>query len=172
MPFVTAFVLLVMASLVAGVAEEAAFRGYMQGPIERRHGPLAAILVSGAAFGFAHYYHHPASVVAMLPYYLTVSAVYGGLAYLTNSILPSLVLHAGGDVWSLTRLWATGRPEWQVAGEAPRLIWESGIDVAFLGSAGAFAFVGAGALLAYRGLARAVRQEQADLRGEGAGVNR
>ena len=38
MPFATVFLLVVMASIVAGVVEEAAFRGYMQGPIERRHG--------------------------------------------------------------------------------------------------------------------------------------
>src|SRR5437867_9472566 len=29
-----------MGSVVAGVVEEASFRGYMQGPIERRHGPV------------------------------------------------------------------------------------------------------------------------------------
>ena len=43
-PAVTLVGLLFMAAIVAGVVEEAAFRGYMQGPIERRHGPIAAIL--------------------------------------------------------------------------------------------------------------------------------
>ena len=38
MPPITTFVLLVMGSLVAGVTEEAGFRGYMQMPIERRFG--------------------------------------------------------------------------------------------------------------------------------------
>ena len=47
MPFITAFLLLVMASIVAGVVEEAAYRGYIQGPIERRHGLVVAILVNG-----------------------------------------------------------------------------------------------------------------------------
>ena len=46
-PFVTLFFFLLMGSLVAGVVEEASFRGYMQGPIERRHGSLVAILVTG-----------------------------------------------------------------------------------------------------------------------------
>lgn len=77
MPFVTAFFLLVMASIVAGVAEEAAYRGYMQGPIERRHGPIVAILISGTVFGLAHYNHHPDSILPTLPYYIAVSAVYG-----------------------------------------------------------------------------------------------
>ena len=30
-----------MGSVVAGLVEEASFRGYMQGPIERRHGPVS-----------------------------------------------------------------------------------------------------------------------------------
>src|SRR5262245_10413912 len=68
MPFVTLFLLLVMASVVAGVVEETAFRGYMQLPIERRHGPVAAILLNGVVFGFAHMAHHPAGVFVMLPY--------------------------------------------------------------------------------------------------------
>jgi membrane protease YdiL (CAAX protease family) len=42
MPAVTAIALNVMASVVAGVTEEAAFRGYMQSPIERLYG-LAAV---------------------------------------------------------------------------------------------------------------------------------
>ena len=45
-PLVTLGPWLIMSALVAGVTEESSFRGYMQGPIERRHGPLAAILVT------------------------------------------------------------------------------------------------------------------------------
>ena len=157
MPFVTTFLLLVMASIVAGVVEESAFRGYVQTPIERRHGLALAILANGALFGFAHYSHHPASVLAMLPFYMTVSAVYGGLAYATNSILPGLLLHAGGDVFSLTRLWMTGRPEWQLSASPPALVWETGVDAAFLGSIVAFAIFSAGAAWAYLELARAAR---------------
>jgi len=123
--------LLAMASIVAGVTEEAAFRGYIQGPIERRHGPMAAILTSGVLFGMVHYNHHPADVVTMLLYYVAVSFVCGGLAYATNSILPGLVLHTGGDILSFLQSFATGRPEWQMAAPAdalPPLIWNSGVD--------------------------------------------
>src|SRR5262245_19756283 len=107
MPFVTVFVLLLMGSIVAGVVEEAAFRGYMQGPIERRHGVIVAILVNGVLFGLGHYSHHPESVVAMLPFYLAVTAAYAGLAGATNPILPRIFMHAGGDVFSLGRPWAS-----------------------------------------------------------------
>jgi membrane protease YdiL (CAAX protease family) len=33
---------LLMSAIVAGIAEESAFCGYMEGPIERRHGPVIA----------------------------------------------------------------------------------------------------------------------------------
>jgi membrane protease YdiL (CAAX protease family) len=157
MPFITAFLLVVMASVVAGVVEEAAYRGYVQGPIERRHGLVVAILVNGVLFGLAHYSHHPAAVLAMLPFYVAVSAVYGGLAYATNSILPGLVLHAGGDVFSLTRLWITGRPEWQLSAAPAPLVWETGVDAAFVGSVVAFVLFGAAAAWSYSELARASR---------------
>lgn len=131
MPAATMFVLIVMGSIVAGVTEEAAFRGYMQGPIERRYGVAAAILVNGALFGLLHFPSHPADVVWMLPYYVAVSAVYGGLTWAASSILPALVLHAGGDVVVLTRWWLTGRPEWQIGSTAPPLVAESGVDTHF-----------------------------------------
>jgi membrane protease YdiL (CAAX protease family) len=165
MPFVTVFLLLVMASVVAGVVEEAAFRGYMQGAIERRHGPVVAILVTGALFGLGHFTHHPDSMLSMMPFYLAVAAIYGGLAYLTNSILPGLVLHAVGDVFSLTRLWTTGQPEWQTSSEPAQLIWETGTDPAFWGYLATLILVGGAAVWAYATLATVVRpQLSADLR--------
>lgn len=132
MPVVTALVLLVMASIVAGVTEEAAFRGYMQGPIERRYGLASAVLVSGTLFGLLHFPTHPADVLWMLPYYIAVSAVYGALTWAADSILPALVLHTVGDIVVLTRWWLTGRPEWQIGSIVPPLVWESGIDTQFI----------------------------------------
>lgn len=132
MPVATALSLLVMASIVAGVTEEAAFRGYMQGPIERRYGLAAAILVSGAMFGLLHFPTHPGDVLWMLPYYIAVSAVYGALTWAANSILPALVLHAAGDIVVLTRWWLTGRPEWQIGSAPSPLVWESGMDSQFV----------------------------------------
>lgn len=138
MPMPTVVLLLIMASIVAGVTEEAGFRGYMQGPIERRYGLAVAILVNGSMFGLLHFANHPGAVVAMLPYYIAVAAVYGGITWATNSILPAVFLHAGGDVWSLTRLWSTGRPEWQLSETAPPLVWTSGPDAAFLAATASF----------------------------------
>ena len=143
MPRATVIILLMMASLVAGVAEEAGFRGYMQGPIERRYGVVAAILINGTMFGLLHFMNHPDAVIPMLPYYIAVAGVYGGITWATDSILPALALHAGGDVWSLTRLWATGRPEWQLSVAAPPLVWDAGPDAAFYAAASALVVLGA-----------------------------
>lgn len=73
-------------------------------PITAPGGMAPAILVNGAAFGLLHFPNHPDAVLTMLPYYIAVAAVYGGLTWAVNSILPALVLHAGGNVWSLGRL--------------------------------------------------------------------
>ena len=141
-PRATVFALLTMSSAVAGITEEAAFRGYMQGPIERRHGLAIAILVNGTMFGLVHFPNHPDHVLSMLPYYIAVSAVYGALTWATNSILPAVTLHAGANVWSLTRLWVTGRPEWQLSATPPALVWTTGFTAPFLGAIGSLVVLG------------------------------
>ena len=156
MPGATVFTLLTMSSAVAGITEEAGFRGYMQGPIERHHGLAISILVNGTMFGLLHFPNHPNDVLSMLPYYIGVSAVYGGLTWASNSILPALALHVGGDVWSLTRLWATGRPEWQLSATPPALVWTTGITAAFLSAVGSLVALAAVTAVLCRWLRRAV----------------
>jgi membrane protease YdiL (CAAX protease family) len=160
MPPLTVFLLLVMSSLVAGVTEEAGFRGYMQGAIERRHGFLPALLVSGTAFGLAHFNHHAAVTLQMLPFYFAVSAIYGGLASATNSTLPGMALHAGGDLWSMTRQWATAQPYWQLSpAPASPLIWNTGIDAAFITSVASFLLLAGITTAAIIGVARQAQED-------------
>ena len=113
--------------------------------------------MNGTLFGLAHVGHHPAAVFSMLPFYIAVAAVYGGLTYATNSILPGLALHAGGNVFSLTRLWVTGKPEWQLSGAVTPLVWETGVDAAFAGHLAALALISAAAVWAYVELASTAR---------------
>jgi membrane protease YdiL (CAAX protease family) len=153
MPLATAVLLLTMQSIVAGVTEEAAFRGYMQSPIERRYGLAVAILVNGTMFGLLHFSSHPRDVLLMLPYYIAVAAVYGGLTWAADSILPALVLHSAGDVVVLTRWWATGRPEWQLAATPPPLLREHGIDGSFVLTATSLVVLTFLTAWAYRALA-------------------
>jgi len=169
MPRITAFLLLTMSSIVAGVTEESAFRGYMQGPVERRYGLLPAILVNGIAFGLLHFPNHPGDVLLMLPYYIAVSAVYGGLTWAANSILPALVMHSGGDVWSLGRLWLTGRPEWQLSSAPAPLVSETGIDAGLLVAVGALGGLTALTIWAYASLHRLSSNLPASARSASAG---
>ena len=146
---ILAFVL--MGALVAGVVEEIAFRGYMQGPLERRYGPTAAIVIVGILFGLAHG-SHTYWTLAMIPYYVAVAAVYGGLAYLTDSVLPSLVLHAGGDALDgLMSVGGAGNVAQQAAAQHGGRPGGAGLAVNLV----VLAATGAATLWAYRELARA-----------------
>jgi hypothetical protein len=114
----------------------------MQGPIERRHGPVVAILVTGILFGLVHF-THPEVTLILMPYYLGAAAIYGALAYLTDSILPSAALHAAGNVFSIIALFAGGRAEWQASATPAPLIWQTGADASFWFSCVAALAVGA-----------------------------
>ena len=150
-PLATVFAWVIMSAIVAGVVEETAFRGYMQGGIERRHGPVIAILTTGTLFGLAHF-SHPEVGIVLLPYYIAVSAVYGVLAYATNSIFPSMVLHAVGNVLSAVRFFTQGASEWQPGNSQTILIWQSGIDAPFIVNAIALLVISVVTFLAYRWL--------------------
>lgn len=155
-PLATVALWVAMSAIVAGVVEETSFRGYLQGPIERRHGPVLAILVTGVLFGLAHF-THPEVGLVLLPYYIAVAAVYGGLAYATNSTLPSMVLHAGGNMFSALDLFARGRSEWQLGNAPEPLVWRTGPDAAFWATLAALVLVAALAAWAYAALGKAVR---------------
>ena len=155
-PVLTVLAWFLMSAVVAGVVEETAFRGYLQRAVERRHGPVTAILVSGSLFGMAHF-SHPEVGVVLLPFYIAVAAVYGALAYFTDSTLPGIVLHAGGNMLSAFDLVARGRSEWQLSVETPPLIWETGADAAFWGNVAALLIVATLTVWAYASLARVTR---------------
>jgi membrane protease YdiL (CAAX protease family) len=159
-PTATVFLWVVMGAVVAGVVEETAFRGYLQRPIERRHGPVVAILITGTLFGFAHF-SHPEVGLALLPYYLAVGAVYGSLAYFTDSTLPSMTLHTGGNIFSAFDLFVRGRSEWQLSAAPPQLLWETGPDAAFIGNVVGVLVVSALTVWAFASLSRAAQVERA-----------
>jgi membrane protease YdiL (CAAX protease family) len=153
-PRVTLLTLLLMAAPVAGIVEEAAFRGYMQGPIERRHGLGVAILITGTMFAVAHL----DLTLVLWPYYVAVAAIYGTVTYLTNSILPAVVLHTGGNLYSNLDLWLHGKAEWQAPAGRAALIWTTGADRSLRSSAVALLVTAAAAAWACRMLARAARK--------------
>jgi len=149
MPVATTCALLAMQSVVAGVTEESAFRGYMQSIVARRFGVPVAITASGILFGLLHFPNHPSEVVLMLPYYVAVSAVYGALTWAADSIWPAIVLHSVGDVVVLMRWWLTGLPEWQLTATPPTLVRDGGIDASFIGTLGVAVFLSGLTVWAY-----------------------
>jgi len=156
-PEVTVLSLLLMAAPVAGLVEEAAFRGYMQGPIERRYELAVAILVTGTMFAVAHLDF----TLILWPYYLAVAAIYGVVTYLTKSILPAVVLHTGGNIYSNIDLWLHGQAEWQASSGPTALIWKTGADASFRISSVAVLIVAAAMVWAYFKLAHAARKSLA-----------
>jgi membrane protease YdiL (CAAX protease family) len=152
-PHATLAVLLVASAGIAGLVEESSFRGYMQRDIERRHGPAIAILITGTMFAVAHLDFTP----VLWPYYVAVAAIYGMVAYLTDSILPAIVLHTAGNLHSNFDLWLHGQAEWQAPAATAGLIWDSGADRSFWISLCALLIAAAAAIYAYVRLATATR---------------
>jgi membrane protease YdiL (CAAX protease family) len=149
-PKLTVLSLLLMAAPVAGIVEEAAFRGYMQGPIERCHGLIVAILITGTMFAVAHLDF----TLILWPYYVAVAAIYGIVTRLTKSILPAVVLHTGGNLYSNIDLWLHGQAEWQASSGSTVLIWKTGADASFWRSSLALLIVLAATIWAYFKLER------------------
>ena len=94
--------------------------------------------------------------LVLWPYYLAVAAVYGMVTYLTKSILPAVVLHTSGTVYSNLDIWLHGQAEWQKGPGAGAFIWETGVDRSFRISSTAFILVGAATMWAFYRLARVV----------------
>jgi len=97
-PWWTLAAILISISAVAGMVEEAGYRGYMLSGIERRHGWTVAILITGFVFFLDHHISHAYATFAFLPFFLAVSALHGLLVYTTRSVLPSVVLHTIADL--------------------------------------------------------------------------
>jgi len=147
LPWWTTAATLLTISAVAGVIEEAGFRGYMLSPIERRHGWAPAILIVGLMFFLDHHLSHAYATFAFLPFFLAVSTVHGLLVYCTRSILPSVVLHAVADALIIP-------VQYGLLGNPPNgLVWKTGIDRGFLIALAAFLACGLAAVPAFRRLA-------------------
>jgi len=95
-PVWAAWLFVVMASLSAGICEEVGFRGYMQGPLEKRYGPVVGIAITSIVFLILHL--NQAWAPPLLLHLFVLSALLGILAYASNSIIPGIVAHVVMDV--------------------------------------------------------------------------
>lgn len=153
LPVFTLLSILLMASVVAGIVEEAAFRGFMQGPIEERHGIVMATVVVSLVFGLAHLTDwQPSMSFARMGFIVLASVLYGITVHLTNSILPGLVLHATGDAIGIVWIWLLSR--------RPR-VSGSTLDVQFWMNCAISLVFGVAAFLAFRHLGRIRAKEEA-----------
>jgi membrane protease YdiL (CAAX protease family) len=88
----------VIGAAVAAISEEGGLRGFMQAPLERLIGPVPAIATTSICFVLIHLTHGAAALAHNAPFYLAAGCIYGLLSYLTQSILPALLLHFVGDI--------------------------------------------------------------------------
>ena len=151
-PLLTVVLVLVMASLVSSLAEEVGFRGYFQGILEQKvSGPVAiviAALLIAPAHGLTQGLLWP-----ILLWYFFVDVMFGGMAYLTKSILPSAVVHSIGLLIFFTLVWPYDAQR--------RLIWETGANTGFWIAAAQAIIFTVLALLAFIRLARVTKRARA-----------
>jgi membrane protease YdiL (CAAX protease family) len=115
----------VVSALSAGVCEETGFRGYMQRPIENRHGPLIAILISSLFFTLLHLTKDWA-LIGMVPIVFVAGILLGTMARASGTLVFCILGHWIMDI-GLFGYWWT-----QIAGTFPqRPIAETGMDRTF-----------------------------------------
>ena len=130
-----------MVGIVAGVAEEAAYRGYMQVELERAYGPVAAVAISSIVFALAHF------SIPLLPFIAAVGALLGTVAYLARSIVPGVVVHGVYDFLTTLMIWQLGYPR------MPKLNLARGVDEPFVIAATIAALAATGSIWALTNLA-------------------
>ena len=138
----------VVSALSAGVCEEMGFRGYMQRPIEKRHGPLVAIAISSLLFMLLHL-NKDWSIFAMTPIVLGAGLLLGVFARASGTLVFNMLGHWLMDIGLFAFWWA------QIAGTfSQRPIFETGVDPSFYVECGAFVTALALLLYAFTRLAR------------------
>jgi membrane protease YdiL (CAAX protease family) len=103
-PLPTVISFLVMGALAAPLSEEAAFRGYAMGILQKAwgHAP-AAIIGSSVLFAAVHFVQ--GLDAGKLSLYFGAGLLFATLGYLTNSLYAVMVVHSLGDVLGFTVLW-------------------------------------------------------------------
>ena len=144
-PLLSVALLLIMASLVSALPEEASFRGYFQGSLEQRLSGPVAILIVALVMAPEHALTQ-GFVWPTLVFYLFVDVMLGAMAYLTGSILPGIVVHSIGLLIFFTLVWPGDMIR--------RLVGVGSADAWFWIHLAQVAVFAALALLAFRRLAR------------------
>jgi membrane protease YdiL (CAAX protease family) len=143
------WVVVVISAASAAICEETGFRGFVQQPIEQRHGIATAVFVSSLLFMAVHLTKAWA-LLGMIPIVVGAGILLGLLAWSWSSLIPGIVGHFVMDV-GLFAYWWTG-----IAGTfSARPITETGVDVPILIAGSVFAVSLAIVLLAMTRLRKA-----------------
>jgi membrane protease YdiL (CAAX protease family) len=151
-PWLSVALALAMASLVASVAEEAGFRGYFQGALEKDVGGPAAIVIAALVIAPGHA-STQGFVWPTLLFYVCVDVMFGVTAWLTDSILPPIVIHLIGLLIFFTLVWPNDATR--------RLGGTDGSDPWFWIHTGQACICGALAFLAFKHLAKITERPRA-----------
>jgi membrane protease YdiL (CAAX protease family) len=126
------WIAVVVSAASAGICEETGFRGYMQRPIEQRHGAPVAILISSLFFMALHLTKDWATA-GMVPIIFGAGILLGLIAWSSGSLIPCILGHTLMDI-GLFAYWWTG-----IAGDfTARPIATTGVDQPFLIACAAF----------------------------------
>jgi membrane protease YdiL (CAAX protease family) len=127
------WIAVVVSAASSGICEETGFRGYMQRPIEQRHGAPVAILVSSLFFTVLHLSKGWA-MAGMVPIVFGAGVLLGLLAWSSGTLIFGMIGHVVMDI-GLFAYWWTG-----IAGTfTARPISETGVDRSFLIASAVFA---------------------------------
>ncbi len=88
-------VYILVQAVVPAVCEEILFRGVFQPEIAEKAGGFTAIVVSSLAFALIHL------DLAYFPVYFISSLILSAVAHVTSSCLPSVIIHAAYNVFSV-----------------------------------------------------------------------
>jgi membrane protease YdiL (CAAX protease family) len=122
----------VVSAVSAGICEETGFRGYMQRPIEQRHGAPVAILISSLFFMALHL-TKAWSTPEMVPIVFGAGVLLGLLAWSSGSLIPAMIGHVVMDIGLFAYWWAG------IAGDfTAQPIISTGVDQPFLIAGAAF----------------------------------
>jgi len=124
-PVWVAWAIIIMSSVVAAIAEEAGFRGYMQTPIEKKYGAGTAIIITSLIFTLIHLTHTWAFPI--WPHIFFASVLLGMLAYKTGSLIPGIIGHAILDIFDYSFWWSD-----LTGGFQKQTIFATGIDLHFI----------------------------------------
>jgi len=121
----------VVSAASAGICEETGFRGYMQVPIEKRHGAFVAIFISSLFFMAIHL-TKDWSLIGMVPIVFVAGVLYGTLAWASKSLVFGMIGHTIMDIGLFAYWWT------QILGTFPqRPISQTGVDQMFYIECGA-----------------------------------